>query len=193
MSQISIPIQIQSRFAKLPPSLQQHINRSRKIGAELAAIHSVDPHGVDIGIIAHDLARHIKPDKLLELTMELELTPNRVESYEPILLHGPVAAAWLKSDGYTNTQVLEAVRYHSTGKTGMCMTGKIVFLSDKLDPCKVSKNPALSVIRELSQKSIDQAILGYLSIQANELVGQGKMIHPDLIEFRNELIQNMTD
>ena len=193
MSQISIPIQIQRRFASLPPSLQQHIYRSRKIGAELAAIHNVDPRGVDIGITAHDLARHIKPDKLLNLSIQLGLSPNRVETYEPILLHGPVAAAWLKSDGYTDTQILDAVRYHSTGKTGMCMTGKIVFLADKLDPCKISKNPLLADIKTLAKKDIDQSLLGYLSIREAELVNQGKMIHPESINFRKELIQHITN
>ena len=192
MSQTTMPHQIEKRFAKLPVGLQQHINRSREIGAELAAIHNVDLIVTDIGITAHDLARNIKPDKLRVLALELGLTPNRVEHYEPILLHGPVAAAWLESEGYTDPEVIEAVRYHSTGKTGMCLTGKIAFLSDKLDPSKVNKNPALADIRELAHENIDKAILGYLSLQVKELLNQGKMIHPESIEFRNELILKMS-
>jgi predicted HD superfamily hydrolase involved in NAD metabolism len=172
----------------LPKGLREHIERGREVGKDLAVLHGTDTDRVDLGIAAHDLARSLDRETLLEQALSSGLTPDTVERHEPVLLHGPLAAAWLVADGLTDNLVLDAVRWHSTGKVGMGTVAKVVFLADKLDPEKVRRYPALEEVRDLAQKDLDRAIIKYLNHEIGYLVVKGRTVHPASIELRNELL-----
>ena len=99
MSSIDLPQQLRTRLAGLPEGLRSHVDRVRAIARELAAVHGVDPDLAEVAAAAHDVARHLPPRQLLEEAQRLGLPVHRVESYAPVLLHGPVGAAWLRQDG----------------------------------------------------------------------------------------------
>ena len=173
----------------MPRGLRDHIERAREIGRALAGLHGVDADTVDLGIAAHDVARALKGDALLEQARHYQLNPHHVELGNPILLHGPVAALWLEhEDGIIDQRVLEAVRWHTTGTEGMGTPAKVVFLADKLDPQKVSQYPYLEAIRSLAERSLDKALLAFINQQLHYLFEKDHLIHPSSLELRNELI-----
>ena len=184
-----LPDSLEARLQQLPSGLRDHIERAREVGRELAEFHPVDAETVDLGIAAHDLARALKGDALLEQARRYHLNPHRVERRNPILLHGPVAALWLEhEDGIVDRRILEAVRWHTTGTEGMGIPAKVVFLADKLDPQKVSQYPYLEAIRSLAERSLDEALLAFLNQQLSYLLDRDYLIHPSSLELRNELI-----
>jgi predicted HD superfamily hydrolase involved in NAD metabolism len=172
----------------LPKGLREHIERSREVGNDLAVLHGTDPDRVDLGIAAHDLARSLDRETLLEQALSSGLIPDAIERHEPVLLHGPLAAAWLEADGLSDDLVLDAVRWHSTGKVGMGPVAKVVFLADKLDPEKVRRYPALEEVRDLAQEDLNRAIIKYLDHEIGYLVVKGRTVHPASIDLRNELL-----
>ena len=184
-----LPDAIDSRLRELPIGLRDHVERSRAVGHDLAIRHRVDAVQVDTGIAAHDLARAIKQSVLLQEAETLRLDISFVERRQPLLLHGPVAAAWLrKDDGCVIGPILEAVEFHTTGRPGMGELAKVVFLADKLDPWKVERAPFLNRVADLARTNLDLAILDYLDHTIERLVRDGQMIHPTAIEFRNDLL-----
>ena len=81
----------------------------------------------------------------------------------PKLLHGPVAASWLKNKfDVLDESIIEAVRYHTTGYPGMGTVSKVVFLADKLDREKIKRNPELEKVLSLSVSDLDAAVLAYI-------------------------------
>lgn len=149
-----------SRLARLPEGLQDHIRRVRDIAAPLAARHGVDARAVDVGAAAHDLARAMSPDALLTESRRLGLSVHPVEERAPILLHGPVAAVWLELDGeITDPRVIEAVRWHTTGKVGMGLVARVVLVADNIEPEKVRWDPSLESVAALAEKDLDAALL----------------------------------
>ena len=184
-----LPDAIESRLRKLPTELRDHVERSRVVGQELAIRHAVDSVEADTSIAAHDLARAIKRPVLLREAERLGLQISFVERQQPLLLHGPVAAAWLSSeDGYDIGPILEAVEFHTTGRPGMADLSKVVFLADKLDPWKVERAPFLNRVAELARDDLDAAIVHYLDRTIERLVKDGQMVHPTAVEFRNHLL-----
>ena len=184
-----IPPPIAARLEALPEGLREHIQRTRQVARELAERHGVDAAKADLGAAAHDLARALKGDALLEQARRHRYRVQPVERHTPVLLHGPVAALWLKhEDGVSDPEVLEAVRWHSTGRRGMGPVAKVVFLADKLDPQKVQRYPYLERIHSLAQRSLDQAMLEFLGHELEYLLQQGRLIHPASVELRNELM-----
>ena len=183
-----LPDAIGSRLRELPSGLRDHVERSRVVAQELAIRHSVDAVQVDTGVAAHDLARALSEPILLHEAERLYLEVSFVERKQPLLLHGPVAAAWLNEDGYRIDSVIEAVEFHTTGVPGMEEVGRVVFLADKLDPWKVERAPFLKRVEELARTDLDTAILHYLDKTTERLIADGQMIHPKAVKYRNDLL-----
>ena len=184
-----LPDAIEARLRRLPSGLRDHTERAREVARDLAERHGVDPDLADLGVAAHDLARALKSDALLQEARRHRLRLHPVERHNPILAHGAVAARWLeREDGITDRRVLEAVRCHTTGRRGMGPVAKVVFLADKLDPQKVSRFPYLDEIRSLARQSLDLALLEFLNRGLEWFLRNGELIHPASLELRNELI-----
>jgi nicotinate-nucleotide adenylyltransferase len=176
------------RLDRLPAGLRDHVDRSRDVASRLAERYGVDPDRVDLAVATHDLARALKPEALLAQACRLDLAAHPVDVETPILLHGPVAARWLATeDDVKDEEVLEAVRYHTTGRKGMSTLAKVVFLADKLDPQKVAHKPHLERVAALATDSLDAALLEYLDAELASLLGLGALIHPHSVDLRNEL------
>ena len=184
-----LPDAIESRLRDLPVGLQDHVERSRAVAQELAIRHGVNARLADIGTAAHDLARAVSQPVLLREAERIDLSVSFVERHQPLLLHGPVAAAWLSRDeDCDDDQILESVEFHTTGRPGMGELAKVVFLADKLDPWKVERAPFLNRVAELARTDMDAAILYYLDHTIERLIRDGQMVHPTAVEFRNELL-----
>ena len=185
----ALPDAIDARLRDLPAGLRDHIERSRSVSQELAIRHGVDQALADLGTAAHDLARAVPPESLLSEAERLGLHVEFVHRHQPLLLHGPVAAAWLEQDsGYSVPDVLESVSVHTTGRIGMSRIAKVVFLADKLDPRKVERFPFLEAVSREARHDLDAGILEYLSHTIRYLVDKGHLIAPAAVELRNELI-----
>ena len=184
---------IGSRLEPLPQGLRRHIYRVQKVALELARQHEVDGEKTRLAALAHDIARAMKGEDLLRKARELGIAVHPVEAEVPILLHGPVAAETLRlTDGLEDQDIYEAVYWHSTAREGLGPAAKVVYLADKLDPRKVGRYPFLPELRALAMKSLDRAILEFLSRELVSLLQQGSLVHPTSVEARNELVLNLT-
>ena len=169
--------------------MRDHIERAREVARDLAQRHGVDPVLADLGVAAHDLARALKSEALLQEAGRHRLRLHPVERHSPVLAHGAVAARWLeREDGITDRRVLEAVRWHTTGKRGMGRVAKVVFLADKLDPQKIAAYPYQSELRRWAMEDLDRAILEFLTRETIALASRGMLVHPMVIETRNQLL-----
>ena len=186
---IKLPRGVAERTAALPNELADHLLRVRKLARKLAKRHGVDRDASELGAACHDLARHMSPDALLEEAARLEIPVHPMERRVPILLHGPIAARWLELDAeISDPRVIEAVRFHTTGMSGMSDVSRVVFLADKLEPRKIKRRPNLKEVLQLAKVDIDTALLEYLNRHIVRQVERGDLVHPLTLEFRNELI-----
>ena len=181
---------IESRVGALPEGLRRHIHRVQRVALELARQHKVDEGKVRLGALAHDIARAMKGDQLLQKAQELGIAVHPVEAQVPVLLHGPVGAELLKRmDGLDDQEIYDAVYWHSVAHKDLGATGKVVFLADKLDPQKGSRYPFLDELRDIAMKSLDKAVYEFLNRELISLLQQGSVVHPASVEARNELVQ----
>ena len=74
----------------------------------------------------HDALKDAPDDELRELVGDV--------AYEPQMIHGPAAAAWLERHGETRRGVLDAVRYHTVGYLDWDRTGRALYMADFLEP-----------------------------------------------------------
>ncbi len=108
------------------------------------------------------------------------------------LEHGPMAYEFMISIGISDEDVLNAVRYHTTGRAGMSMIEKVVFISDALEVERDYEN--IDEFREISLVDIDMACLRVLESTVGHLNKIGSFIHSDTYEaieyFKGEIYGN---
>jgi len=170
---------IEYRVAILPERLQNHIQRTRITAKEISNLYGVDESKCELGVLSHDLARHFKKKCLEKESKRLQIETSEIEKKEPLLLHGPIAAAWLKDCyGCKDEDVIAAVHYHTTGRPNMSDVEKVVFISDKIEPQKVSNNPKLKSVADTALLNLDEAISQYLSLRIINILENGGLVHP---------------
>ena len=159
------------------------------IARELAEIHSVDPNLAELAAAAHDIARHLPARQLLETAESVGIKVSVLERNVPILLHGPLGAAWLKQDGeITDPDVLDGVRWHTSAHPDLSPVGRILFLADKLDPEKISRYPFQETVRQLAMEDVNDGILAFLEGAMKMHIDRGQLIHPMTSKMRNSLM-----
>ena len=80
---------------------------------------------LDAGLF-HDALKDAPDDELRSLVGDV--------AYEPQMIHGPAAAAWLEQHGEKRQGVIDAVRYHTVGYLDWDRTGRALYMADFLEP-----------------------------------------------------------
>ena len=152
-----------------------------------AGLKELDREQVELAAWGHDIARALSHQELPARAREFGLEVSPVEEEAPILLHGPVGAEILRREyGIDDPDVLAAARFHSTGRAGMSLLEKVIFVADKIEPGKVQAKPALARVRELADRDLDAAILEYLDQMLMVASEENWSLHPQAIAARNE-------
>ena len=181
--------EIERRLDTLPQGLKEHSERTSRLCFDLANRFGCDPEKARLAGLAHDIARAMSSEELISRAMDYNLEIGPIEGRVPVLLHGLVGAEILRRElGITDVEILGAVRCHSTGRGGMSLLDKVVFIGDKLDPGRNEAHPAIERIRELSKENLDQALLEFFNRQIASLAESGRLIHPATVEARNEFL-----
>ncbi len=180
------------RVEALPKGLQEHIHRAQVEARLLAQRHRLDIEKALLATLAHDVARAMKGEQLLQRASELGVPVDPVEQQVPLLLHGPVGAELLRQvDGLEDDEIHQAVCWHSTAHPDLCDTAKVVFLADKMDPRKAHRFPQMPKVRELAMESLDEAIVEFLSGEMTTLIADGGLVHPASVDARNALLMRL--
>jgi len=181
---------VREAVARLPRGLAEHIERAAAEADRLAAgFKELGREQVELAAWGHDIARALSPRELLARARRFGLEVSPVEEEAPILLHGPVGAEILRREhGIDDPEVLAAARFHSTGRAGMSLLEKVIFVADKIELGKVRAKPALARVRDLADRDLDAAILEYLEQMLVVAREEGWPVHPQAVAARSELL-----
>ena len=153
-----------------------HIIGVKHMCAALAMRYGYDVEKASICGLLHDVAKHYSDEKLLAKCEKYGIEVTSFEKAAPYLLHGKVGAYQACNKyGIDDEEILEAIRFHTTGKPNMSLIGKILFLADYIEPSR--KNiPGLDDIRSLAFENIDEAVKAKLINMTSYLKGSKDII-----------------
>jgi len=139
--------------SSLKPSRFQHSMNVRDAAVELALIYNADVDKCRLAGTLHDCAKNMSNEEMLAVIEQggVELYPN--EDKFPQLLHAPAGAALAKLEyGVTDSEVLSAIRKHTTGKD-MSLIEAIIFVADLTEKGRMNI-PHIEEMRRLSKQDI---------------------------------------
>lgn len=168
----------------------EHTVRVVEEAERLQAKYGGDLAKIRYAAIIHDYAKYRDPDEMRATVRENAELPQNLLTFGDELLHAFVGAEYLRAEqGVTDEQILNAVRYHTTGRKGMTLEEKIVFLADYIEPGRTFKEA--DEARAAATENLDKACFAALKNTILFLASQSESIYPDTFEAYNELQQNL--
>jgi len=154
---------------------------------QLAARFGAHPHKAKIAGLVHDCAKGLTRQQMIDAIKRYNLRLDTVTIMEQELIHGPLGAA-MAADIFEidDLDILNAIRYHTTGRANMTILEKIVYLSDFIEPSRCY--PGVDRLRDLAFKDLDDAIIKAFSNTIDYVLRLGSLIHPLTIDARNDML-----
>ncbi len=122
----------------------------------LAMAHGADMESAMTAGLLHDCAKPLKGEEHIALCEKHQLDISDVERLNPsALLHAKVGAYLAQSRyGVTVPDILNAIKYHTTGRPKMSKLEKILYIADYIEPGR--KHVAdLEQIRQMAYQDLD--------------------------------------
>lgn len=144
--------------------------------AALAMRYEYDLEKAMLAGLLHDCAKCMPNAKKLKMAEKHHLEISSLERKNPFMLHAKLGAFLAKKKyDIEDEEILNAIRWHTTGRPDMTLLDKIVYVSDYIEPRR-DKAPNLPKIRQLAFMDLDQALikiledtLGYLGDSAEHV------------------------
>ena len=154
------------------------------MGVEATAVKMAHRFGEDekraaLAGLLHDCAKCLSLDKMQKACKRYPVDENTKGS--KALLHACAGRCLAESVyGVSDEEVLEAIRWHTTGHAGMSRLEKIIYLADMIEPGR-KVYPGLEELRRLCGIDLDEAMHYALRHTLEHVQAQGKFLHPDTL------------
>lgn len=121
-----------------------HSRNTALLAWDLCGRFGLDPRKGYLAGIAHDMCKGMPADELARLAHADGGSISKLEQRKPDLLHARAAAVLLpKKYGVSDTDIIEAIRYHTTGNWNMGPLARIVYAADKIEVSRTKVDPEL--------------------------------------------------
>lgn len=128
----------------------------------LAMRYEYDLERAMLAGLLHDCAKCMPNAKKLKMAEKHHLEISNLEKKNPFMLHAKIGAVLAeKKYDIEDEEILDAIRWHTTGRPNMTLLDKIVYVADYIEP-KRDKAPNLQEIRKLAFVDLDRALLKIL-------------------------------
>lgn len=172
----------------LKPSRWQHTLRCQKTAVQLARHHGLCIDTVSLAALCHDAYRDLSSSQLLGLAEAWKIPVSPQERSAPVLLHGPLAACYFeKTWKIHQMNVIQAIRYHTSGHTSLDPIGQILFLADGIEPGK--NYPGRVELEEMAYQNLELACLSMLQSNLIYLEKNGLVCHPASQQWLDNLVK----
>lgn len=160
-----------------------------KTSEDLARYYGIDENKGRIAGLCHDCAKNFSASDLISKARSNGQIISNVYYKAPQLLHGTVGAYISKELFHVeDTDILNAIKYHTTGREGMSILEKIVYIADCIEPSRSFKG--VNELRKLAYEDLDRALLKSFEESITYILSRGTIIHVDTIKARNYLLLN---
>ena len=132
--------------------------------------------------LLHDCAKRYTDNELIARCQKHGLSLTESELKAPAVIHAKYGA-WMARNkfGIQDEEILSAIQCHTTGKPGMGILDKILYIADYIEPRR-DKASNLARMRYLAFQDLDQTMYEILAGTINYLKGKGGCIDPMTIQ-----------
>ena len=193
--------QAENLLVKIDADVKQALSEKRykhsvgvmKKAEELAKIYDIDVNTAKLVGLAHDIGKELTKEEKLEYVKENNIEIDEIEKINVGLLHGKIGADICKKRYGFTAQMLDAIKYHTTGNEKMDLLAKIIFVADKIEENRnyenEEKQKSLEYARQLAKEDINKAVLLEIDESLVYTIKKQELIHTNSVLARNKLLE----
>lgn len=156
-----------------------------KAAVELARRWGADENKAYTAGMLHDIMKDTPREKQLKYMQEFGIILSDIQKKTPKIWHQMCGAAYLEHRlGIQDRDILDAVRYHTTGRAGMSLLEKVIFTADYISDDR--DYDGVEELRKAAFRSLEEAMLIGLSFTVEDLASQKLPIASDTFMAYNE-------
>ncbi|MFL0364274.1 bis(5'-nucleosyl)-tetraphosphatase (symmetrical) YqeK [Pseudobacillus sp. 179-B 2D1 NHS] len=151
----------------------------------LAEKYGADVEKAELAAIFHDYAKFRPKEEMATIIEQQQMDPQLL-AFHSELWHAPVGAYLVQKEaGIEDEEVLDAIRYHTSGRMGMTLLEKVVYVADYIEPGR--HFPGVEEVRELAKNNLDAALIQALKNTIQFLMKKNQPVYPDTFHTYNDL------
>lgn len=159
-----------------------------KCAKELANIYGEDQEKSYFAGLFHDYAKEFSYKKIVSYIVKYNIEVDKYEKNSNELIHGKIASAICENEyKIEDKDILNAIKYHTTGRKNMTKLEKIICLADYIEENR--RFDGVEKIRTLSKKNLDLALYHAFNVTLANLISKNVIIHPNTVKSRNHLLK----
>lgn len=140
--------------------------------------------------LVHDIMRYEPVEKMLELIENDGQILTESEKNITVTLHAIAGEIFLRKElGVTDSEILSAVRWHTTGKEEMTLLEKLIYVADLTSEDR--EYPDILEVRAMAEESLDRTCLRGLSFTIEDNAKKCRPIHIDTVKAYNYLAERI--
>ncbi|CDH89509.1 putative phosphohydrolase [Clostridium botulinum B str. Eklund 17B (NRP)] len=151
---------------------------------KLAEINGISIEKAEIAAFAHDVAKNLSLEKMQSIIDKNNLELTNTEKENSNLWHSIIAPIEARNKlEIDNEEILDAIRWHTTGKENMSILTKIIYIADMIEPGR--DFPGVEKIRQTTFENLDAGVLLGLTESMKDLLNRNLIIDLNTIKARN--------
>ena len=184
-SRVSIPDIKKYLLENMTNKRYLHSISMSETAIDLARLYKENIYKTYIAGLLHDCAKEVPDADKIRMCNEYKIKLDRVLTQQPDLTHAFLAEAMaIKKFHVNDIDILNAIRYHTTGRKRMSMLEKIIYIADCTEPNRVYEN--VKFVRRLSYENINSAVAYCLKFNIEDNKKKGRLVHQlsiDALQF----------
>lgn len=182
LSELSLALHDEKRRA--------HVRGTCETAEALARHWGADPDAARRAGILHDITKALGPKEQLHICEKYAMMLTRTQRENPKLLHAKTGAVVAREIFGESEQVVQAIWWHTTGRAGMSLLEKILYIADYMEPNRSFSG--VETLRELVWKDLDAAVFCGLDQAVRYLRELGRVIDEESLRAW-EYYRNLTE
>ena len=182
-----------------------HTAGVEQMAARLAKIYLPESEDeLRAAALLHDVTKEKKTDEQIEICTHYGYKLRDDEIGSPAILHAITAALVIpdKYPEFAKSEIISAVRWHTTGREGMTLEEKIIYLADyieetrKYEECIALRNMFFDASPEkmtakAAEEHLDRVILRSLDMTVRDIVAKGGNVCAETLAAKKYFENNL--
>ena len=183
----------------------EHTLEVEKMAARLAALFCPDKVlDLRAAALLHDITKEYDEKVHVSMLSKPGIEFKKEERLAPKTFHARTAALLIPElyPEFVDDDVLGAVRWHTTGRAGMTLAEKVLYLADYIDLSRTFEDCVklrdFFFSKDLENMSLedrllhlDKTLVKSYDMTISAILSEGRVISPDTINARNELLEKL--
>lgn len=178
-----------------------------RMAAKLALLYCPEKESLlRAAALLHDITKEKNFDGQMEIFERSGVSPTDEQLSVPQTLHALTAPLLIivEYPEYADEELLDAIRYHSTGRADMTLSEKIIFLSDyiedtrKFEDCIALREEFFLAEPEKMHeyervKHLNRILMHSIELTVQDLMEKGKIIESNTLRAKDSLERDMNE